>query len=114
MDVTKANEVEAWLDETIKELGGLHGAANLAGVLAPPGVHAMLKDVTDEHWDLVMNVNLKGSFNCMRAEIQRMEKDASIVNASSVAGLRGYPTTSVYSASKVCANFPLVHGSVRR
>lgn len=65
----------------------------------------MLKDVTDEHWDPIMNVNLKGSFNCMRAEIQRMEEDASIINASSMAGLRGYPAGSVYCASKVCATF---------
>ena len=81
-----AREVAGWLDETIKRLGPLSGAANLAGVLT---VGMPIVDTQDEDWDYVMDVNLKGVFNCVRAELQRMDKDASIVNASSVAGLKG-------------------------
>lgn len=58
--------------------------------------------MTDEDWDSVMDVNLRGVFNCIRAELQRMDKNASIVSGSSVAGLRGYKTGGPYSTSKVC------------
>ena len=98
INVTKSDEVNAWLDETVKNLGGLHGAANLAGVLGNIG-KAGVKDLNDEDWDHLMDVNLKGVFKCVRAELQRMEKDASIVNASSIAGLRGYGTGALYSVS---------------
>lgn len=37
-----------------------------------------IRDLTDEDWDFVMDVNLRGVFNCMRAGLQRMEKNASI------------------------------------
>lgn len=100
VNVVKADEVGAWLDETIKELGPLTGAANLAGVLGKTGMKP-IKDLSDEEFDFVMGVNLKGVFNCIRAELQRMDKDASIVNASSVAGLKGYANGGAYSTSKV-------------
>ena len=48
-----------------------------------------------------MDVNLRGVFNCIRAELQRMDKDASIVSTSSVAGLKGYGGAAAYSTSKV-------------
>lgn len=101
VNVTKADEVKAWLDETVKELGGLHGAANLAGVVGKTG-EKTIQDLTDEDWDFVLDVNLKGVFNCIRAELQRMESGASIVSASSVAGLKGYGKGAPYSTSKVC------------
>lgn len=81
-----AREVADWLDETIKHLGPLSGAANLAGVLL---INKQIVDTEDEDWDSIMDVNLRGVFNCVRAELQRMDKDASIVSASSVAGLKG-------------------------
>ncbi|KAL9135134.1 MAG: hypothetical protein Q9175_003671, partial [Cornicularia normoerica] len=86
VNVKNRQEVGDWLDETIKQLGPLTGAANLAGVLM---VGKQIVDTKDEDWDFVMDVNLRGVFNCIRAELQRMDKDASIVSASSVAGLKG-------------------------
>ena len=100
VNVVKADEVASWLDETVKELGGLHGAANLAGVLGTTGARK-ISEMEDEDWDFVMDVNLRGVFNCVRAELQRMSEGASIVNAASVAGLRGYPKGAAYSTSKV-------------
>ena len=97
VDVRKGQEVGEWLDEAIKHLGPLNGAVNLAGVLDSG------KDIvntTDEDWDFTMEVNLKGVFNCIRAELQRMDKDASIVSTSSVAGLRGTANSAAYSTSK--------------
>ena len=100
VDVAKADQVAGWLDETVTELGGLNGAANIAGVIGTIG-HKGIKDLTDEDWDFVMDVNLRGVFNCLRAELQRMDEGASIVSMSSVAGLKGYSTGGHYSASKV-------------
>ena len=100
VDVRNGGEVGDWLDATIKDLGSLTGAVNLAGVFNRNEIQIV--DMKDEDWDFIMDVNLKGVFNCIRAELQRMDKDASIVNTSSVAGLRGYSTQAAYSTSKVC------------
>ena len=92
----------AWLDETVKELGPLNGAANMAGVLGRSGFDGgLIRDTEDEAWDVVLNTNLKGVFNCFRAELQRMGEGASIVNAASVAGLQGSASNVAYCASKV-------------
>lgn len=98
VDVKSGREVDDWLDETIKHLGPLTGAANLAGVII---MGKQIVDTRDEDWDFVMDVNLKGVFNCIRAELQRMDKDASIVSASSTAGLHGVDGGAAYSTSKV-------------
>ncbi|KAL6715912.1 hypothetical protein ACLMJK_006873 [Lecanora helva] len=99
VNVTKADEVTAWLDETVNQLGGLHGAANLAGIIGTL-CEKSIQDSTNEEWDAVMNVNVRGVFNCIRAEVQRMEGPGSIVNASSIAGLMGTAMGAAYCASK--------------
>lgn len=101
-DVSNSGEVAAWLDETVKELGPLNGAANMAGVIGRSGYEPyLIRDTPDEDFDFILSVNLKGVFNCLRAELQRMGEGASIVNAASVAGLRGYPRNVTYCTSKV-------------
>ena len=97
VDVRKGREVGEWLDETMKHLGPLNGAVNLAGVISSG---TQIADTTDEEWDSIMDVNVKGVFNCIRAELQRMDKDASIVSTSSVAGLQGTGLAAAYSTSK--------------
>ena len=98
VDVKNSQEVHDWLDETVIRLGPLTSAANLAGVFK---AGKQIADTQDEDWDFVMDVNVKGVFNCIRAQLQRMDKDASIVNASSIAGLHGYGGGAAYSTSKV-------------
>lgn len=97
VDVRKGPEVGEWLDETVKRLGPLNGAANLAGVAC---TGTQITNTSDEEWDFVMDVNLKGVFNCIRAELQHMDKDASIVSTSSVAGMHGAERAAAYSTSK--------------
>lgn len=97
VNVKNGQEVGDWLDESIKHLGPLNGAANLAGVLS---TGKQIVDTKDEDWDFIMDVNLRGVFNCIRAELQRMDRDASIVSTSSVAGLKGYGGAAAYSTSK--------------
>lgn len=98
VDVRKSAEVNAWIEKTIKELGRIDGAANVAGVHT--GKNSGLADETEEHWDLTMDVNAKGVFLCMRAQLKVMTDGSSIVNAASVAGIRGVAYSSLYSASK--------------
>jgi len=98
VDVRKSSEVNAWIEKTVKELGKLDGGCNLAGVHTGKG--ATLANETDEHWDFIMDVNAKGVFYCMRAQLNAMSDGGSIVNAASVAGIRGLANSSLYVASK--------------
>ena len=100
VDVTKFSEVATWIDETLQRFGRLDGAANLAGIGGKSIMRKGIVDLDEEEWDEVINVNLKGVFNCLKAELRRMESNASIVNASSVAGLIGAKDCAAYSASK--------------
>ena len=101
VNVTARQEIEAWLDETVAKFGRLDGAANIAGVLLSWG--PTMEEADDDTFDQTIDVNLKGVFNCMRAELQRMksEQGGSIVNAASVAGLVGTQGLTAYTASKV-------------
>ncbi|KAK5459720.1 hypothetical protein LTS15_003849 [Exophiala xenobiotica] len=99
LDVRKASKVNEWMDETVRRLGGLDGAANIAGVEREGGRH--LADSRDEDWDFIMGINCTGVFYCMRAELNKMlNNGGSIVNISSVAGFIGIADTGIYNASK--------------
>jgi NAD(P)-dependent dehydrogenase (short-subunit alcohol dehydrogenase family) len=98
VDVRSTSGVEAWIDKTVKQLGKLDGAANLAGVHTGKG--RVLAEETDENWDFIFDVNAKGVFKCMRSELNHMAEGGSIVNAASVAGIKGIPNSSIYVASK--------------
>jgi len=103
LDVRDVAAVEQWMKRTLETLGGLDGLANVAGVCR----HGVpLVDVEDEDWDVVMGVNAKGTFNCMRAAVYCMQSAAggggggAIVNVASIAGWKGLKGLSVYCASK--------------
>ncbi|KAK7894309.1 hypothetical protein LTR67_006070 [Exophiala xenobiotica] len=99
LDVRKASKVNEWMDETVRRLGGIDGAANIAGVEREGGRH--LADSRDEDWDFVMGINCTGVFHCLRAELNKMlDNGGSIVNISSVAGFIGVADTGIYNASK--------------
>ncbi|KAK5104846.1 hypothetical protein LTR62_002779 [Meristemomyces frigidus] len=95
-DVRDYSAVQAWLKSTVDKFGGIDGAANLAGVFG----RAELKDLERELWDFVIGVNLTGMMHSLKAELNIMEKGASIVNAASIAGLRGQAGSGAYAASK--------------
>lgn len=100
VDVTDRSQVRNFIDRTVTELGRLDGAANLAGVIGRHAVTFELRDETDDEWDFIMNVNVKGVFNCMREELRVMKSGASIVNAASVLAFVGQVKNSIYVASK--------------
>lgn len=98
-DVTRARDVEAMVNLAMSAYGKLDIAVNNAGV---GGVMAYVTDVDEDTWDLVMNVNLKGVWLCMKYEIAAMLSGVggAIVNVSSLAGILGFRMNAPYAASK--------------
>jgi len=98
-DISKMNEVKALIDKTIEVYGRLDYAVNNAGTEAQPTPTA---DYAEEDWDRVVDTNLKGTWLCMKYEIQQMLKQGTgaIVNVSSVVGLVGVANMPAYVASK--------------
>lgn len=101
LDVRSAPQVDSWIKATTTHFGRLDGAANMAGVAGKGFYNAQgsILAVDDEDWGFVMGVNVTGLMHCLRAELKVMEDGGSVVNASSVAGLRGGMCTP-YATSK--------------
>lgn len=100
LDVRDRTAVEGWITQTVNEYGRLDGSANLAGVMPRQAGRARLEQVDDEDFDRVLDINVKGTLNCLRAELKVMERGAAIVNAASVFGLRGMCNNTGYVVSK--------------
>jgi 3-oxoacyl-[acyl-carrier protein] reductase len=98
MDVTDAVAAERVVQRCVNELGGLTALVNNAGITRD----GLLMRMSDEDWDRVLSVNLKGTFVCTRAAIKAMMKAryGKIVNIASVIGLRGNAGQANYAASK--------------
>ena len=98
-DVRDTAAVEAMMAEVAATLGGLHILVNNAGVAGP----GLLAEIGDDDWDLILDVNLKGSFLCCRAAVPRIlaAGGGSIINVGSNAGRTGgTPHQVAYAASK--------------
>jgi NAD(P)-dependent dehydrogenase (short-subunit alcohol dehydrogenase family) len=100
VDVRKRDQVDAWVDEVVQKFGKLDGAANLAGVIPKSINIERVEDLNDEDWQFVLDVNITGVMQCMRAQIRQMNEKASIVNAASIAGLGGFPKNAAYTVAK--------------
>lgn len=98
-NVSNSSEVRAMVNKAIEAYGRLDCAYNNAGVAVPPKV---TPDTSEEDWDSVISINLKGVWLCMKYEIPEMLKQnkGAIVNASSMLGLIGLAKRSAYAASK--------------
>lgn len=98
-DVSRPADVERVVRRTVEALGRLDFAFNNAGI---EGETAATADCTEENWDRVIAVDLKGVWLCMREEIPRMleQGGGSIVNCASVAGLAGFRGIPAYAAGK--------------
>ncbi|MGI9522611.1 MAG: SDR family NAD(P)-dependent oxidoreductase [Hyphomicrobiaceae bacterium] len=103
-DVTSADDVASMVDATVRAFGRLDCAFNNAGI-APYQVNSAGQNTaewTEEAFDRMIGVNLKGVWLCMRAQIQHMlaHGGGAIVNTASIAGLIGIRTSSAYTAAK--------------
>lgn len=97
-NVSLASEAEALLEKTKEIFGKVDVLVNNAGITRDNLIIRM----TEEEWDAVINVNLKGVFNCSKAAIKIMmkQKYGNIINIASVVGIMGNPGQANYSASK--------------
>jgi 3-oxoacyl-[acyl-carrier protein] reductase len=97
-DVSVFSDAQEIVDKVVQELGGLHILVNNAGM----NWDGVIWKMTEEQWDRVISVDLKGCFNYIRAAapIFREQKDGKIVNITSINGLRGKFGQSNYAAAK--------------
>jgi NAD(P)-dependent dehydrogenase (short-subunit alcohol dehydrogenase family) len=98
-DIARAADVENLVKTCVDRYGRLDFACNNAGI---EGALAPLVEYTEAQWDDVIDINLKGTWLCMKAEIQQMRAQGggAIVNVSSIAGVIGFPRLAPYSATK--------------
>jgi NAD(P)-dependent dehydrogenase (short-subunit alcohol dehydrogenase family) len=99
-DVAKSVDVESAVQKTVEIFGRLDLAFNNAGV---EGAMGPLTEQTEENWDYVHNINVKGLWLSLKYEVRQMLKQGgggAIVNMSSVAGIIGAAGLGVYIASK--------------
>ena len=107
IDVTDRNAVQVWVDDVIKSFGHIDVLINNAGVTRD-GLFVKYKEgklisqMSEEDFDFVINVNLKGVFNCTQAVIPQMIKQGGgvVLNASSIVGLYGNFGQTNYAATK--------------
>jgi NAD(P)-dependent dehydrogenase (short-subunit alcohol dehydrogenase family) len=90
-DVSRDNDVKAALEKTVETFGRLDFAFNNAGIEQPITPAA---DLTEEEWDRIVDINLRGVFLCMK------QGGGAIVNTSSGAGVKGIAGQAAYFAAK--------------
>jgi NAD(P)-dependent dehydrogenase (short-subunit alcohol dehydrogenase family) len=109
LDIRSQAACTDWIERTVTHFSQpLAGAANLAGTFGRSiGQDAgLIRNITDAEFDGVMDVNLKGTLNCLRAQLPQLVVGAdgrgggAIVNAASIAGVTGVHANVSYVASK--------------
>ncbi len=96
-DVTDREAVEALIEATVDEFGGLDVLVNNAGA----SFMANFEDISPNGWQTIVDVNLTGTYHCTHAAAAHLkEGGGTVVNLASVAGRQGAPYMSHYAASK--------------
>jgi NAD(P)-dependent dehydrogenase (short-subunit alcohol dehydrogenase family) len=100
-DVSKPADTQAMVAAAVETFGSLDCAFNNAGISGGRDRN-LTADYLEEDWDRVININLKGVWLCMKAEIPQMleQGGGAIVNTASIAGLTGLSGTVAYVAAK--------------
>lgn len=98
VDVTALEDVQNFVKKTLDNFDELDILVNNAGITRDN----LAMRMSEEEWDMVLDVNLKGAFNCIKAVIRPMmkKKSGSIVNMASIIGLMGNAGQANYAASK--------------
>jgi len=98
-DISKSSDVKKMVDQVLKTFGRIDVLVNNAGIIRRGTIETM----TEEDWDRVIAINLKGTFNCCKAVVEPMKQQGSgnIVNVSSISGKMGDITSAPgYGPSK--------------
>lgn len=98
LDTSNREQSRQVVQETMEMYGKVDVLINNAGIISD----ALITNMTEEQWDKVINIDLKGPFNCIQAVIEAMEKHETgeIINVSSIVGLYGNIGQTNYSAAK--------------
>jgi 3-oxoacyl-[acyl-carrier protein] reductase len=98
VDVSNSESAKELIERAVAEFGRIDILVNNAGTTRDN----LIMRMSEAEWDLVLNINLKGAFNCSKAAIRSMMKQryGRIVNISSVSGLAGQAGQTNYSSSK--------------
>lgn len=97
LDVNNSKQIKS----VFQEIGNRHGRIDIAANNAGVSTIKNFEDLTEQDWDFNLDVNAKGIFLCMQAEVPYMKKNGGkIINTASVAGLRGYAFGASYNSSK--------------
>ncbi|MFP7493897.1 SDR family NAD(P)-dependent oxidoreductase [Terribacillus saccharophilus] len=98
-DVSKAADVQEYLEQTIKTFGHIDVLFNNAGVLQ---TFSQFEDIDESHFDKIINVNLKGVFLGMKHALKIMNEQGygNIINTASTTGIRAEHSLAAYTASK--------------
>lgn len=98
-DVTRGEDVQAALDQTVEAFGRLDYAFNNAGAEQQPKPTA---EITEEEWDRIITINLRSVFLCLKYEIPLLLQHGggAIVNTSSGAGVKVFGRGAAYAAAK--------------
>jgi 3-oxoacyl-[acyl-carrier protein] reductase len=98
VDVAKLADVEKMVEAILAQFGKVDILVNNAGIARDK----LILRMTEEDWDAVLNINLKGTFNCTKTVVRHMSKQKSgkIVNIASVVGEMGNAGQGNYAASK--------------
>ena len=95
-NVAKESDVKSMIAKTLEAFGKIHILINNAGITRD----MLTPRMSEENWDLVLDVNLKGTFLCSKHALSKMERGGKVVNTASIATL-GNVGQSNYSASKM-------------
>lgn len=97
VDVTDAAAPTRIVETVVQRFGGLTTLVNAAGIIA----NGTIETTTDEEWDVMMDINSRAPFRLMRAAMPALiQSMGSVVNVSSVTGLRSFPGVLAYCVSK--------------
>jgi 3-oxoacyl-[acyl-carrier protein] reductase len=96
-DVTDRDAVEALVEATVEEFGGVDCLVNNAGA----SFMASFDDISENGWQTIVDINLTGTYNCTQAAGEHLKDGGgTVINLSSVAGQKGSPYMSHYGAAK--------------
>lgn len=97
-DVSKPSDAEKMVNELVERYGRIDILVNNAGIY----LEKRVEETTEEEWDQIIDINLKGVFLCSKAAYPHFRKQGggNIVNISSDSGISGNPSEAAYCASK--------------